>query len=157
MPTFRSKNQLAQKGLSCVALVVIPALATSLDKSLKEDKSLYPVRTLSYYLAGTKDLCKGKNLVFVPFRKNSIRILFRLPSLPGSRKLCCSATSFLVRKPKACIKSEPMVFEPLLLPRHSQGGVSLDQILSACSWKVHNTFTQFYLKDVAWADWNCNT
>ena len=24
--------------------------------------------------------------------------------------------------------------------------------LSACHWKSHNTFTQFYLKDVAWAD-----
>ena len=30
--------------------------------------------------------------------------------------------------------------------------VSLEQILSACHWKSHNTFTQFYLKDVAWAD-----
>ena len=33
-----------------------------------------------------------------------------------------------------------------------QSGVSLDQILSACHWISHNTFTQFYLKDVAWAD-----
>ena len=33
-----------------------------------------------------------------------------------------------------------------------QSGVSLRQILSACNWKSHNTFTQFYLKDVAWAD-----
>ena len=33
-----------------------------------------------------------------------------------------------------------------------QSGISLDQILSACHWKSHNTFTQFYLKDVAWAD-----
>ena len=33
-----------------------------------------------------------------------------------------------------------------------QGGVSLDQILAACHWKAHNTFTQFYLKDLAWAD-----
>ena len=33
-----------------------------------------------------------------------------------------------------------------------QGGVSLEQILSACHWKAHNTFTQFYLKDLAWAD-----
>ena len=33
-----------------------------------------------------------------------------------------------------------------------QGGVSLEQILSTCHWKSHNTFTQFYLKDVAWAD-----
>ena len=35
-----------------------------------------------------------------------------------------------------------------------QSGVSLEQILSACYWKSHshNTFAQFYLKDVAWAD-----
>ena len=33
-----------------------------------------------------------------------------------------------------------------------QLGISLAQILSACHWKSHNTFTQFYLKDVTWAD-----
>ena len=33
-----------------------------------------------------------------------------------------------------------------------QGGVSLDRILLACHWKAHNTFTQFYLKHLAWAD-----
>ena len=33
-----------------------------------------------------------------------------------------------------------------------QLGVSLEQLLSACHWKSHITFTQFYLKDVAWAD-----
>ena len=120
-PTFRSKNQLAKKGLSCVALVVIPVLAPSLDKSLKEDKSLYPVRTLCYYLARTKELCKGKKLAFVPFWKSFIRILLQLPSLPGSRKLSCNATSFLMSKPRACIKSEPMVCKPLLHSRHSQG------------------------------------
>ena len=27
-----------------------------------------------------------------------------------------------------------------------QGGVSLDEILSACHWKAHNALTQFYLK-----------
>ena len=37
---FLSKNQLAREGPSCVAPVVIPALAPTLDKSLQEDKSL---------------------------------------------------------------------------------------------------------------------
>ena len=31
-------------------------------------------------------------------------------------------------------------------------GVYLEQLLLACYWKSHNTFTQFYLKDVARAD-----
>ena len=33
-----------------------------------------------------------------------------------------------------------------------QSGVSLEQIFSACHCKSHKTFTQFYFKDVAWAD-----
>ena len=45
-PSFISKNQLAREGPASVAAVVIPALAPSLDKSLKEDKSLCPVRAL---------------------------------------------------------------------------------------------------------------
>ena len=32
------------------------------------------------------------------------------------------------------------------------GGVSVDQIMQACDWKAHNTFTNFYLKDLTWSD-----
>ena len=28
------------------------------------------------------------------------------------------------------------------------GGISVDQIMQACHWKAHNTFTNFYLKDL---------
>ena len=66
-PNFLSKNQLARDGPSAVAPVVIPALAPSLDRSLKEDKSLCPVRALRYYLDRTKDLRSGKDLVFCVF------------------------------------------------------------------------------------------
>ena len=31
------------------------------------------------------------------------------------------------------------------------GGVSVDQIMQACHWKAHNTFTKFYLKDLTWS------
>ena len=30
------------------------------------------------------------------------------------------------------------------------GGV-LDQIMQACHWKAHNTFTNFYLRDLTWS------
>ena len=33
-----------------------------------------------------------------------------------------------------------------------QSGVSLEQLLSACHWKSHNTSTQFNLKDVVLAN-----
>ena len=51
-----------------MAPVVIPALAPSLDRSLKGDRSLCPVRALRY-LDRTSDLRQNKELVFVSFKK----------------------------------------------------------------------------------------
>ena len=31
-------------------------------------------------------------------------------------------------------------------------GVLVHQIMQACHWKAHNTFTSFYLKDLTWSD-----
>ena len=65
-PSFLSKNQLAKEGTDSVAPVVLPALAPSLDKSLKGDRSLCPVRALRYYLDRTSDLRQNKELVCDP-------------------------------------------------------------------------------------------
>ena len=58
-PSFLSKNQLAKEGPDSVAPVVIPALAPTLDKSLKGDRSLCPVRALRYYLDRTSGRTKS--------------------------------------------------------------------------------------------------
>ena len=63
------QNQLAKEGPDSVATVVIPALAPTLDKSLKGDRSLCPVRALHYYLDRTSGLRQNKELVFVSFKK----------------------------------------------------------------------------------------
>ena len=68
-PSFLSKNQLAKEGPESVAPVVVPALAPTLDKSLKSDRSLCPVRALRYYLDRTSDLRQNKELVFASFKK----------------------------------------------------------------------------------------
>ena len=51
--SFLSKSQLAKEGPDRVAPVVIPALAPTLDRSLKSDRSLCLVRTLCYHLHRT--------------------------------------------------------------------------------------------------------
>ena len=151
-PSFLCKNQLARDGPASVAPVVIPALAPTLDKSLSDDKSLCPVRALRYYLDRTKDLRKGKDLVFVSFRKG-----FQKNIVPAT------ISSWIKQTVPLCYQLSDQAAQDLHQVRaHDvrafaasqafQGGVSLKQILSACHWKAHNTFTQFYLKDLAWAD-----
>ena len=151
-PGFLSKNQLARDGPAAVAPVVIPALAPSLDRSLKEDKSLCPVRALRYYLDRTKDLRSGKDLVFVSFRKS-----FQKDIVPATVSSWIKQTVLLCyqlsdHEAQAIHQVRAHDVRAFAASKAFQGGVSLDQILSACHWKAHNTFTQFYLKDLAWAD-----
>ena len=69
-PSFLSKNKLIKEGQDSVVPVVIPALAPTLDKSLKGDRVIIcPVRALRYYLDRTLDLRQNKELVFVSFKK----------------------------------------------------------------------------------------
>ena len=139
--SFLSKYQLAKEGPESVAPVVIPALAPTLDKSLKSDRSLCPVRALRYYLDRTSDLRQNKELVFVSFKKG-----FDKDISPATISSWIKQTVIL------CYKlSDHQAHTLHQIKAHDvrafASGVSLEQILAACHWKSHNTFTQFYLKE----------
>ena len=151
-PSFLSKNHLAKEGPDSMAPVVIPALAPTLDRSLKSDRFLCPLRALRYYLDRTSDLRQNKELVFVSFKKGFHKDISpaTISSWIKQTVILCyevsdqeALTLHQVKTPDVRAFAASKVF---------QSGVSLEQILSACHWKSNNTFTQFYMKDVAWAD-----
>ena len=151
-PSFLAKNHLAKEGPECVAPVVIPALTPTLDKSLKEDRSLCPVRALRYYLDKTQDLRTGKELVFVSFKHGFNKDIspVTISSWIKQTVVLCYDLSDQDTLTLHQVKAHDV--RAFAASKAFQGGISLDQILAACHWKSHNTFTQFYLKDVAWAD-----
>ena len=151
-PSFLSKNQLAKEGPDSVAPVVIPAQAPSLDRSLKGDRSLCPVRALRYYLDRTADLRQNKELVFVSFKKGFDKDISpaTISSWIKQTVVLCYELSDQEALTLHQVKAHDV--RAFAASKAFQSGISLDQILSACHWKSHNTFTQFYLKDVAWAD-----
>ena len=151
-PSFLSKNQLAKEGPDSVAPVVIPALAPSLDRSLKGDRSLCPVRALHYYLDRTSDLRQNKELVFVSFKKGFDKDISpaTVSSWIKQTVILCYELSDQESLTLHQVKAHDV--RAFAASKAFQSGISLEQILSACHWKSHNTFTQFYLKDVAWAD-----
>ena len=141
-PSFLSKNQLAKEDPDSVAPVVIQALAPTLDRCLKSNRSLCPVRALRYYLDRTSDLRQNKELVFVSpatissWIKQTVILCYEL-----SDQEALTLHQVKAHDVRAFAASKAF-----------QLGVSLEQILSTCHWRSHNTFTQFYLKGVAWAD-----
>ena len=151
-PSFLSKNQLAKEGPDSVAPVVIPALAPTLDRALKSDRSLCPIRALRYCLDRTSDLRQNKDLVFVSFKKGFNKDISpsTISSWIKQTVILCYELSDQEAHKLHQVKAHDV--RAFAASRAFQGGCSLEQILSACHWKSHNTFTQFYLKDVAWAD-----
>ena len=151
-PSFLSKNQLAKEGPDSVALVVILALASKLDKSLKGDRSLCPVRALCYYLDRTSDLRQNKELVFVSFKKGFDKDISpaTFSSWIKQTVILCYVLSDQEALTLHQVKAHDV--RAFAASKAFQSGVFLEKILPACHWKSHNTFTHFYLKDVAWAD-----
>ena len=131
-PSFLSKNQLARDGPASVAPVVIPALAPTLDKALSDDKSLCPVRALRYYLDRTKDLRKGKDLVFMSFRKGFQKDIVpaTISSWIKQTVLLCYQLSDQTAQDFHQVRAHDV--RAFAASQAFQGGVSLEQILSAC-------------------------
>ena len=123
--SFLSMNQLAKEGPDSVAPVIIPALAPTLDRSLKSDRSLCPVRALRYYLDRTSDLRQNKELVFVSFKKG-----FDKDISPATISFWIKKTVILcykprTRKPSSYIRLKPMMSGPLQLPVRSLSGTNI--------------------------------
>ena len=152
-PSFLSKNQLAKEGPDSVAPVVIPARAPTLDKSLKGDRSLCPVRALRYYLDRTLDLRQNKELLLVSFKKGFDKDISpaTISSWIKHTVILCYELSDQEALTLHQVKAHDV--RVFAASKAFQSGVSLEQILAACHWKSHNTFTQFYLKDVACFLW----
>ena len=100
---------------------------------------------------GPQILGRTRSWSLSPSRKVSILRTSHLPPSPhGSNKLLCYELSDQEALTLHQVKAHDV--RAFAASKAFQSGVSLEQILSACHWKSHNTFTQFYLKDVAWAD-----
>ena len=135
-PAFSPRTRWPNRGPESVAPVVIPALAPTLDRSLKSDRSLCPVRALCYYLDRTSDLRQNKELVFVSFKKGfdkDISPVTISSSIKQTVILCYELSdqeAFTLHQVKA---HDVRAFAA---SKAFQSGVSLEQILSACHWEV---------------------
>ena len=147
---FIAKNQLAREGAQSVSPVTIPALTTIVDRQFKEDRTLCPVRILRYYLDRTKDLRGSRSLLFISFKKGHTSDI-----RPATLSSWLKQTILLYYK-----QADQQALDLVQVKAHDirafaaskafYGGVSVDQIMQACHWKAHNTFSNFYPKDLTW-------
>ena len=151
---FTAENQLAREGCQSVSPVTNPALTTIVDRQFKEDRTLCPVRALRYYLDRTKDLRGPQSLLFISFKKghtSDIRPATLSSWLKQTILLCYKQAD---QQALDLVQVKAHDIRAFAASKALYGGVSVDQIMQACHWKAHNTFTNFYLKDHTWSDDN---
>ena len=132
--------------------VTIPALTTIVDRQFNEDRTLCLVRALRYYLDRTKDLRGSRSLLFISFKKghtSDIRPATLSSWLKQTILLCYKQAD---QQALDLVQVKAHDIRAFVASKAFYGGVSVDQIMQACHWKAHNTFTNFYPKDLTWSD-----
>ena len=131
--------------------MVIPALKCSQD-SQDTDILLCPVRALQCYLDRTKDSRVDRQLLFISYKMGHTKDI-----------QCSTISSWIKITIKFCYtKVDNADMDLIGVKTHDvrafaaskafYGGISMDQIMQACHWKSRNTFTKFYLRDLAGQD-----
>ena len=137
---FIAKNQLAREGSQSVSPVTIPALTTIVDRQFKEDRTLYPVRALRYYLDLTKDLRGSRSLLFISFKKghtSDIRPATLSSWLKQTILLCYKQAD---QQALDLIQVKAHDIRAFAASKALYGGVSVDQIMQACHWKAQHIY-----------------
>ena len=140
-----------QEGSQAISPVVIQALKCD-GGSRNTDVLLCPVKALECYLYRTKDSRMGRQLLFISYKlghTKDIQCSTILSWIKNTTNFCypkadnadMDLTRVKVHEVRAFTASKAFY-----------GGISLDEIMQACLWKPHNTFTKFYLKDLGGQD-----
>ena len=133
------------------------ALATCIQSLLSKnaiERTLCPVRALRYYLDRTTVLRGSRSLLFISCKKghtSDIRPTTLSSWLRQTILLCYKQAD---QQALDLVQVKAHDIRAFAASKAFYGGVSVDQIMQACHWKAHNTFTNFYLKDLIWSDNN---
>jgi len=146
---FIAKTQLKAKGASALQPIKIPSLSRTLSHDLETDRKACPVRCLRAYIKRTQHMRKGKKLLLISYQEGK------------KTDICKNTISSWVKQLLRCIYLKANEDVSVLVGRTTHDirawaasfafheNVSLEEILKACSWKSHTTFTDFYLRDIS--------
>lgn len=144
---FIAKTELARTNASSRGLV-IPALNVS-GSTETIDHSLCPVRALKWYMERTKAMRGDRKKLFISYKKGFSGEIAKATISQWIKKTVMLAYELAKPDGLADLSVKAHDVRGLAASWARLSNVSLDEVMSACSWRSHNTFTNFYLKDLA--------
>ena len=101
------------------------------------------------YLDKTKSMRKGKALLFVSFRESYSKDITRTTISQWIKQTIHTCYQFSDVTDQQVTQVRAHDVKAMAASLAFKVGVSLEQVLSSCYWRSHNTFTNFYLKDIS--------
>ena len=93
---------------------------------------------------------KNKNLMFVAIKESFTRDISRATLSSWLRQTILLAYEKSDSASQQLCQVKAHDVRSMAASLAFTGGISLGKILEACFWRSHNTFTNFYLKDLCW-------
>lgn len=149
LESFVSKTQLRTSGATALDYVTIKSLSSLLPSELARDRAMCPVRALKVYLSRTSSMRQGKRLLFISHKPGHSKDIHPNTISGWIRKLIQFAYANADSHTAKLAGTTTHTIRGLAASLAFRGASSMEDILKACSWKSHNTFTHHYLKEVS--------
>ena len=143
---FVSKTDLAAKPRSAFSSITIPALSEITDDEL--ELTLCPVRALRIYLKRTASFRKGKKQLFISLKKNFGGDIHKNTVSSWIKNTVLLAYKMASSDNQKIHGVKAHDLRGLSASWAFTKNCSLDDLMGACGWKNHTTFTSHYLKDL---------
>jgi integrase len=148
---FVAKTELGNKGADVLKPITFPALTKLLDASMQEDRSLCPVRAIKQYLQLTKESRGPRRKLFIAYKAgwDNTKEIHANTVSTWIKKVILMAYENASEEDKRVMKVTAHQVRGMAASWALHRNVAMEAVMDACSWKAHNTFTQYYLKDLA--------
>ena len=147
VPQFVAKTQLANDGRSLHSFR-IESLGNFVSKD-REEMKLCPVRATFMYLERTKDMRTGKQLLFVSYKQGFTKEIAKATISSWLKKTISMAYANAADEDfkLADVKAHQVRAMAASMAYYNKS--SIHEVMDACTWKCHNTFTSFYLNNLS--------
>jgi hypothetical protein len=146
-PTFLAKTQDPGNPATGSTHLTVLALAPTLEKGLS-DRLLCPVRALKFYLARTQPTRGNITQLFLTFGSGTLKPVTKSTLSNWIKDIIRSAHAQSTDEDARLTKCSTHELRALSTSLRFQHSHNLSAIMEAASWRSHNTFSHFYLRDI---------
>ena len=142
-----AKTQLAKDGRSLHSFRM-ESLGNFVSKD-REEMKLCPVRATFIYLERTKDMRTGKQLLFVSYKQGFTKEIAKATISSWLKKTIFMAYAKASDEDFKLGDVKAHQVRAMAASMAYYNKSSIHEVMDACTWKCHNTFTSFYLNNLS--------